>query len=870
MDFIARGSGYTLSLAPGETMLSIFSKAESKSKPPITATLRTRLAGAERPRHGIALDELPGKANYYVGRDSSDWLTGVPMFGKVKYRSVYPGIDLVYYGNQSRLEYDFIVAPGANPSAIRMEFSEKARLDADGNLVFHTAVGSVSQQRPVVYQEVNGQRRTVAASYRMLPKNRVGFQIADYDRTKPLVIDPVILWARYVGGMGLDDGRGIAVASNGEVYFGGGTAFGTGFPSGSTPTAKNLAGWTYGFAAKLNANGTEFVYSNVFGGEASDIAYDLALDGQGNVYLTGSTNSDQFPLLLQLPASCYTSGASLTQDAFIVKFTSTGALSYSTKLGGKGTEYGKGIAVDGSGVYVSGYTEAYRDLQTGAYLNNYPTTSGTLQSNYGGGEADAFISHLALATTGLKILYSTYLGGDDRDEGSRIAVDLNGNAYVTGNTASLDYPTRAAYQKVNNGAPDAFVTKVNENGNGLVFSTYLGGGDRDFGSGIAVDASGAAYVAGITASVDPDFGTPFPTRKPFQAPPVAGPNTAFVSKFNPGGNLVYSTLLGGPSGGTSGDFAYDVAVDSTGSAFVTGSSDSIDFPIAGAAPPTVRGTTQTIFTSRLDPSGSFLLGSTLFNGDLFQTGLGIAVDSSSNAYMTGDTDSTVFPATTGSPHAGGTDAFVAKINFQQNASNPSDFNGSPIPGTNTIWFNANMMVSGLPLATATTIRFDNSVVNFSANGRSYSVNVPGSEITLDPSNLPGNTTYDAAGMTWTTTVPVAAASSVFVTGFGLPIPLGTTLPGGIKGVAWHGRFSTNSPTVKISWKWNAAVFTAWATDPNNLNVKPTDDGYSAGYANADQAGTPELYTQYLTKGGKAGKPTAWNWSGPKSVTPEVY
>jgi hypothetical protein len=857
-DFIARGSGYSLYLTPDETALSMFSKSKDSTTPSVTATLRTRLAGARHSRHGTGLDQLPGKANYYIGNDSSRWRTGIPMFAKVKYESVYPGVDLVYYGNQRRLEYDFVVAPGASPSAIRMEFNQRARLDADGDLVFDTAAGSVRQHRPTVYQEVDGQRRMVAASYRILGKNRVGFQIAKYDRTKPLVIDPIIIWARYVGGTSYDQGRGIAVDSAGQVYFGGGTGL-AGFPQVPSPNPPTPAkSNTYGFAAKLSADGTQILYSNVFGGEGDDFVYGLALDAQGNAYLTGSTNSSGFPLRLPLPRSKYAPG---TFDAFVVKFTTNGALSYSTKLGGHGSDYGIGIAVVASGVsvYVSGITQPYGDPNSGALLNDFPTTALAFQKTFAGGPSDAFVARLAISTVGLVLSYSTYLGGSDLDEGAGIALDSDGNAWVTGGTASLDFPLKNPFQRTFGGTVDAFVAKLNSTGSDLLFSTYLGGNDDDRGHGVAVDGSGNAYVAGHTASFD------FPTLNAFQSILGGGLSyDAFVAKFSSSGTLIYSTLLGGYLD----DYAYNIAVDSTGSAYVVGGAQSPDFPVVGAAPPTVVSPINafTVFVSRLDPSGSFLLGSVLLNGDNTQLGEAVAIDSASNAYLTGYTDTAYFPATVGGGYAGADDAFVAKITFRQNTSNPSSFNSSAISSGNTIWFNGNLTVTGIPPGGA-VIRFDDSVINFAANGQSYSVNVPRSEIHFVPSGL-GTTSYDAASQTWTTAVPIAAAGSVFLTGVAFPVPV--DFPGGINPVTWYGRFSANSPSVRISWKWNAAVFTSFASDPTAIGVKTTNDGYDQNYPNNDQAGTPESWKQFLTKGAKDGKPTAWNWSSSKSVTSEIF
>ena len=645
--FLSRGNGCTLFLTASEAVLSLtqLTAATSRggSRSANGSVLRMKLVGANPSPEVVGLEELPGKSNYFIGNDSSRWRTNVSTYGKVEYRDVYPGVSLVYYGNGRQLEHDFVVAPGANPGRIRVaiEGADKLELDPEGDLLLHASSGDVHLRKPIVYQETHGVRQEVAGSYILHSRNphwaEVGFEVASYDATRPLVIDPVLAYSiSYLGGADTDFGNGIAVDSAGNAYVTGSTNS-TNFPTGS-PFQGTNGGGSDAFVAKLNAAGSALVYSTYLGGSSNDNGYGIAVDSSGNAYVTGYTSSSNFPTASPLQRA----NAGGAFDAFVAKLDGSGsALIYSTYLGGRGDDGGGGIAVDAVGnAYVTGSTNS----------TNFPTGSIALQGANGG--YDAFVAKLNAA--GSALVYSTYLGGSGADHGGGIAVDSAGNAYVTGDTNSTNFPTaaRPVQLRFAGGQSDGFVAKLNAAGSALVYSTYLGGSGVDSAYGIAVDSSGNAYVTGGTNS------TSFPTASPLQ-----GANAgydAFVAKLDAAGSaLVYSSYLGG-----SGiDVGHAIAVDSAGNAYVAGWTNSTNFTTVSPSQGTNGGGYDAFF-AKLNASGSALVYSTCLGGSGDDYGYGIAVDRFGNAHVTGVTNSTNFPTVSAlqATYGGGTqDAFVARL-----------------------------------------------------------------------------------------------------------------------------------------------------------------------------------------------------------------
>ena len=509
---------------------------------------------------------LPGKVNYFTGNNPASWRKGVCTYGEVVYPAVYPGIDLVYSGDQRRLKYTLYVQPGSNPNQIQMIVDGAERLWVDrstGELVIETPGGELRDAKPVAHQQIQGARKEIAVSFCLKDDRRVGFALGDYNAAYTLAIDPTfeLKYATYLGGSENEEGRSIAFDNEGNFYVTGYTESAD-FPTAS-PYQDSLAGGRDVFVAKFSSDGTT-VYCTYLGGRDEDVGNSIAADAEGNAYITGSTSSDDFPT-----KSAYKRARGIPPDVFVAKVSSGGdILLYSTYLGGNGLEQGRSIVVDGEGnAYVAGQTNS----------SNFPTQN-AYQSDYGGQE-DAFLTKLS--STGATLEYSTYLGGS----GSDVAYDLDldnserthtagqsdlGTAciYVVGQTESDDFPVQNAYQGVRQGDIDAFVTKFSNGGAALEYSTYLGGSSYDAGEGIAVDDEGTAYIAGQTTSDD------FPLQNPYQSD-YGGITDAFLTRLSDGGDeLLYSTYLGG----TDYDVARSIAIDNTGNAYVGGFTTSTDFP----------------------------------------------------------------------------------------------------------------------------------------------------------------------------------------------------------------------------------------------------------------------------------------------------
>jgi uncharacterized repeat protein (TIGR03803 family) len=649
--FLARGRGYSLFLTGNEAVLTLKKSGRSVAPRADPAVLRMRLVGANAKANVAGLEELPGKSNYFIGNDPNKWRTNVPNYAKVKYESVYPGVDLVYYGNQGKLEYDFVVQPGADPRQIALDVGTGPRIDGNGDLVVGADGGEVTLQKPVLYQPArdHGQRtKNVVKGTYLLTGGRVAFEVGSYDKTRPLVIDPTLAYSTSLGGSFRTGGSGIAVDASGDAYVVGGTGS-TDFPTTFGAFQTTFGGSDDVFVTKLNAAGSALIYSTYLGGSQTDYGYGIAIDASGNAYVTGETLSSNFPTTAgSFQTSC--AGAC----AFVTKLNATGsALVSSTFLGG-GLTIGKSIAIDAS-------SNAYVTGETGSA--SFPTTLGAFQTNCTKCPftLNAFVTELNAA--GSALVYSTFLGGSTGgsagDEGFGIAVDASGNAYVTGVAHSSDFPTTfggAGTCAGNVPCPDAFVTKLNAAGTALLYSTFLGGANSDGGAGIALDASGNAYVTGNTLSSN------FPTTSGvFQTILSGGGGDAFVSKLNAAGSaLVYSTYLGGGFSGGSG-----IAVDSIGNAYVAGGADS-NFPVTSDAFQTTRAGGYDAFLTKLSGDGVALLYSTLLGGSNNDSASGIAIDSSGNAYITGSAASVNFPTTSGAFQTTGApsgDAFVAKFEF---------------------------------------------------------------------------------------------------------------------------------------------------------------------------------------------------------------
>lgn len=669
--FLARGKGYTLFLASDEAVLALRPKLTPSPAGGFTSldpsVVRMKLVGTAAEARISGMEELPAESNYFVGSDAKGWHLHIPTFGKVQYSGLYHGIDLVYYGRQGRLEYDFVAGPSSDVGRIllRIDGAERMRVNRAGDLVLEAGRGELRFERPKAYQIIDGRSRSVAARYVLRGKTDVGFRVAEYDHRQPLIIDPVLTYATYLGGAGSDVANGVAVDASGNAYVTG-TTGSISFPTTSAYQDANAGGGDV-FVAKLNPAGTGLVYSTFLGGTGTDIATGIAIDSSGNAYIAGDTSSTNFPTTSNAFQSTYGGNG----DAFFTKLGATGStLLYSSYLGGSGQDFGQAIAVDSSGnAYLTGSTQS-SDFPTASPLqigNDNCTTINTTISSVQICSSDVFVAKINPSGSGLaSLVYSTYLGGSSADFGQAIAVDGSGNAYVAGYTYSKDFPTQNALYSGNAGGVDAFLTEVNAAGSALIFSTYLGGNGQDRAFGLALDAVGALYLTGDTQSND------FPTTANAFQPGNAGQGDAFVCKFTPGASqLLYSTFLGG----TNVDQGTAITLDSSGNAYVTGSTASSDFPTAdplqkilgiSGAGSCGTGTCTDAFVAELRPSGQ-LVYSTYLGGSGADAGEAIAVDSSGQAHVVGSTSSPNFPAIAGALQGAylasgpSSNAFIAKI-----------------------------------------------------------------------------------------------------------------------------------------------------------------------------------------------------------------
>ncbi len=669
--FAARAPNYHLFLTATGAVLQLRSAKPQPTPAQSHYIVSFTLQGANQNAVISGVDELPGRRNYFIGNERSKWRTSVPAFRAVRYEQIYSGINLTYYGNQQQLEYDFEVAAGADPRIIRLAYAAGVRLvlSAAGELVLKTAEGELRQGRPVVYQEIDGRRQLVESRYVLTGKRQAAFAIGSYDHSRPLVIDPTLIYSTYLGGNGDDAGSSIAVDSSNNIYV-------TGSSDSLNFPVKNAAFGTKAgladiFVTKIDASGTNIIYSTYVGGSGLDHGAAIAIDSNGNAYVAGrvDSSSTDFPTTPGSFASTYRGG---DFDAVVFKLNGQGnSLVYSTFLGAEANDSAEGVAVDSLGrAYVSGGTKSF----------GFPTTAGAYQGTKAG-DTDAYLAKFDSA--GASLLYSTLLGGGGTDRASGVALAPNGIAFIAGLTGSADFPTENAFQNGFGGSFDGFVAKFDttlSGPNSLVFCSYLGGIADDRAFGIALDgSSGNVSVVGQTSSNN------FPVINPLQ-PALGGSFDAFIAKISSSGAKLYATYLGG----IGDDRGTGIAVNSAAEVYVNGFTSSANFPVLNAIQSTHAGGSDA-FVAKLNAAGSALLYSTFLGGTSNENSAStiittnpLALDSSGNAYITGYTASTNFPTTNplqASNGGGATDAFVAKISDQAPAAN---FALSAMPSSQTV------------------------------------------------------------------------------------------------------------------------------------------------------------------------------------------
>lgn len=630
VNFTSNCNGYRLFLTPTEAVVAfsdLNQKTKTRNQKP--AAFHMRLVGANSSPQVEGLDQLPTRSNYFIGSDATKWRTDIPNFGRVKYEEVYPGVDLIYHGNQQQLEYDFLVAAGANPRAIKMAFEGVRRMyvDSQGDLLLHTSGGYLRQHKPIAYQEVDGIKKEISCRFIVKGKCEIGFQVAGYDITKPLVIDPVlnaVIYSTYLGDSGVEMGLGIAVESSSDnVYV-------TGVTSSASFDGSNDV-----FVTKLNNSGTSVLYSVFLGGSGNDRGHAIAVAWDNTAYVTGQTSSGDFPIYPK--PNIWDDDLGGVTDAFIAKLSSSGSVIFSTFLGGDGIDSANGIAVDSSlSAYVTGFTSSLNFPHINAY-----------QPLSGGGQ-DAFVTKIAGG--GGFIYYSTYLGGNFEDTGVDIAVDPSAtpSAHVIGSTKSTNFPTFGTnFGHTLSGTRDAFATVMSFEGTTTEFSAYLGGNNVEDGFRIVAPTAQTFYVTGATSSPD------FPTRGLLNNN-LRGLTDAFVMGIS-GGTYTLSGYLGG----SYIDKGYGIACFGS-SIYLTGETYSSDFPTTGVDTSGYSGG-RDAFVTILDSDDGFRRYSTYLGGSGDEDGRRIAA-STSGIYVTGYTKSSNFPRkNTNSTLQGSQDAFVTKF-----------------------------------------------------------------------------------------------------------------------------------------------------------------------------------------------------------------
>lgn len=628
--------------------------------------VRLRFAGSSPEARLEPESPAAGRAHYLRGGDPRRWVRDVPLYARLRWRDLYPGIDAVFYGNGDRLEYDLIVQPGADASAARFEFDgvEPARIDPRGALVAATRAGAIIHHAPAAYQRSDGNRRRVAARYVLRGGGAAAIELGGYDRARELVIDPVVSFSTFAGGSGPDDARAIGADAQGNVYIAGTThsddwpVAGGGGPRTGPPA--QFPGDV--FIAKLTPDGSGLIYSTVIGGARTDVATALAVDAVGNVFVGGSTDSFDFPTT---PGAFRTSapGNGIEPDGFLLKLNPQGsALVYSTYLGGNAADRVTAIAVDREGsVYAAGGT------QSGTFPAIRGSFRGTPCPGFG---LDGFVTKLNADASAL--VYSTFLCGSAHDEVLALAVDAQGDAVVAGYTFSSDFPvTAGALIRQIRGGSDGFLAKLSPDGGALLYSTFLGGAAADIASAAAVDAAGRMYAAGYTRSTD--------------LPVTAGAlrsrhadhglfEDAFVFAF---GGTAAEFLYGGYLGGSESDRVNAMAVDAGGAVYLTGFTSSPDFPVAGSLCQTGFGGRRDAFVVRLEPGRPLLSASLFLGGRADDEGRAVAAGPGGVAWVAGVTGSENFPTTQGAfrtsyrrGYGGGGDGFAVRIDTQSSAQPP--------------------------------------------------------------------------------------------------------------------------------------------------------------------------------------------------------
>jgi hypothetical protein len=887
VDFLARGAGYGLFLTPNQAVLSLRSNQN-------TSVVRMELAGGNPAAAVAGAEQLPGKSNYLIGNDPAKWHRDIPQFARVRYQGVYPGVDLVYYGNQGQLEYDFEVAPDADPAQIALQFQgpEKTTLDAGGNLILASSAGEIQLKAPRVYQQSGAEQQAVAAKFALRPDGKIAFELGAYDRRRALVIDPVLTYSTYFGGNGAEACPGnvrilvgailappagcpaVGIDASSNIYLAGSTAS-TVFPltaqTGTTPPPAAfqgaLAGTANVFVSKLNAAGSAILFSTYLGGDGVDSTAGVAADSAFNVVVAGNTTSTNFPAT---SASAFqTAPTNANNHAFVSVLDPTGhSLVYSTYLSGNGEESARGLALDSRNkIYVIGATTSTNQPDA---THSFPATLGAIQV-FSVGTSQFFVSKVDPTLIGFPSLaYSTYFGGGNPLNGvtlgGGIAVDANSKVYITGGTnflhtgsSATDFPILNAYEgcldtpppltpptttpncSTSVTAPDAFVAKLDPSaaaGAQLLYSSYLGGTGNEVGYGVAVDSGLSVYVTGSTSSTD--FVLPSGTTA-FQGTNKGGID-AFLGKFGTPCTGTTCTTTAVPLtyfsylGGTGTDVALGVAVDSLQGARIAGWTNSPDFPVPNnPIDGALRGLADG-FASRIDTtaSSSISLGhyGTYLGGSGSDFATSIASDTQGNSYIAGETGSADFPMASPIQGAinGSSDAFVTKLGATLNLAVVETVSPSPIGVGNNVTFSYKITNNG---DLTTGILFTDVIP---ASGATF----------VSAASSPGQTSCPASGGTVTCTVGTLNGGAVAT----VTVILTPTVAGSLSD---GGRVTVFGTPVVVTPAPPPAVATV---NDFSISVSPL--------ALTEPAGTPASFTVTVTPTGNIPNTVTLSASGAPS------
>jgi uncharacterized protein (TIGR03437 family) len=719
-----------------------------------------------------ALDRLPGVSNYYLGNDPEKWRTDVPHFGRVRYHDVYPGIDVIYYGNaQGNLEYDFIIQPGANPHQVRIAFNQPVHTTSDGDLL----VAGLRQRRPKVYQH----GREIACDYIVDHEHRVQLALANYDHAEPLTIDPVIEYSTYLGGNAQDVANDIAVDSSGNMYV-------TGWLE--SPKYPNLDPFqqTSGTSrfiviAKMTPSGNALLWYTYVGGTALNDSEKIALDTSGNTYVAGFTSSTDFPI--RNAAQPGFGGG--YENAVVVKVDRNGKLVYSTYLGGNNQERAQGLAVDSTGAaFVSGFT----------WSIDFPVKN-AIQPRMTG-RPDAFLAKLSPA--GDRFLFATYLGGRGIEYSAGLALDSSGNPILVGTTTSDDFPVVNPLQPaLGSGAETGFITKISSAGDKILYSSYFGGNATVLLRLIKVDSADNIWVFGEVA------GPGLPLQNPLQSSFAGGDMDGVIAKLNAkGDSILFSTYFGGS--GT--DFPSDLDVDAAGNLYASGFTYSPDFPVKNSIQPFVgatHGYKNDTFLVKLSSSGA-LIYSTLLGGNGPDYNGGVAIGPNGAVYLSGSTASDDFPvknplqATYG---GGPSDMYIVRLAPEAAPTSPFTITpatllfryvaGGSLPPPQTVSVASSSASAFAPTSSASWLKFTASgattpvTLSVFADPASLQPGVYTGVIQIDPqTSIQVNFTVLAAGPVVTGISPAviplgSEATTVTITGSGFQQGATVQLAGGV-------------------------------------------------------------------------------------------